>query len=320
MPKRIAYLDLAKLWAIFLVCTGHAFQMLSVGDGAVVWRMLYTFHMALFMLMCGYFSHHALTMPFGAFVKKKALQLLVPTVAYVCLNLLATRVVTGGCPVGFIHNEAIGGMWFLRTLFACYLYAWLVLRLPGALWLRIVGSIVVALLFPHGYYLQFNYMLIFFWTGYVMKGHDGWLKAHVGGVTAASAVGFLLVPWRGPAVLTHDVLFHDPLQLPVQFVGGLSGSLLSIGLLMLVCRLFRGGWKDRFADVGRYTLAIYGLQGVLLQNVVVRLANIDAAVCPAGVQQFVVAPAIGAATVAVCYGIARIMKKNKVTAKVMLGG
>ncbi|WP_224163831.1 hypothetical protein [Prevotella lacticifex] len=121
-------------------------------------------------------------------------------------------------------------------------------------------------------------------------------------------------------MLTHDVLFHDPLQLPVQFVGGLSGALLSIGLLMLVCRLFRGGWKDRLADVGRYTLAIYGLQGVLLENVVVRLANIDAAVCPAGVQQFVVAPAIGAATVAVCYGIARIMKKNKVTAKVMLGG
>lgn len=135
-----------------------------------------------------------------------------------------------------------------------------------------------------------------------------------------SAVVFLLVPWRGPAVLTYDVLFHDPLQLPVQFVGGLSGSLLSIGLLMLICRLFHGGWKDRFADVGRYTLAIYGLQGVLLQNVVVRLANIDAAVCPGGVQQFVVAPAIGAATVAVCYGIARIMKKNKVTAKVMLGG
>lgn len=201
MPKRIAYLDLAKLWAIFLVCTGHAFQMLSVGDGAVVWRMLYTFHMALFMLMCGYFSHHALTMPFGAFVKKKALQLLVPTVAYVCLNLLATRVVTGGCPVGFIHNEAIGGMWFLRTLFACYLYAWLVLRLPGALWMRIVGSIVVALLFPHGYYLQFNYMLIFFWLGYVMKDYDGWLKAHVGG--GDSCVGGRLparaVAWSGGA-------------------------------------------------------------------------------------------------------------------------
>lgn len=179
--QRIAYLDLTKLWAIFLVCTGHAFTMLSVGEAALPCRMLYTFHMGLFMLMCGYFSHHALTMPFGPFVKKKALQLLVPTVVYVGLNLLSTWVVTGNCPTGFIRDEAIGGMWFLRTLFACYLFAWLVLRLPGTLWLKIIGSIVFALLFPHGYYLQFNYMIIFFWLGYVMKGHDGWLQAHTGG-------------------------------------------------------------------------------------------------------------------------------------------
>ena len=110
--KRIAYLDLTKLWAIFLVCMGHAFTMLSVGYQAQVFGMLYTFHMALFMLMCGYFSHHALSMPFGPFVKKKALQLLVPTAVYVGLNLLATWVVTGNCPTGFIRDEAIGGMWF----------------------------------------------------------------------------------------------------------------------------------------------------------------------------------------------------------------
>ena len=35
MTKRIAYLDLTKLWAIFLVCMGHAFGMLSVGHGAL---------------------------------------------------------------------------------------------------------------------------------------------------------------------------------------------------------------------------------------------------------------------------------------------
>lgn len=83
MKQGIAYLDLAKLWAIFLVCTGHAFTMLSVGEQAVACRMLYTFHMGLFMLICGFFSHHALSMPFGPFIKKKAIQLLVPTVVYV---------------------------------------------------------------------------------------------------------------------------------------------------------------------------------------------------------------------------------------------
>lgn len=317
--QRIAYLDLTKLWAIFLVCTGHAFTMLSVGEAALPCRMLYTFHMGLFMLMCGYFSHHALTMPFGPFVKKKALQLLVPTVVYVGLNLLSTWVVTGNCPTGFIRGEAIGGMWFLRTLFACYLFAWLVLRLPGALWLKIIGSIVFALLFPHGYFLQFNYMIIFFWLGYVMKDHDGWLKVHVGGALVASLIVFLLVPWQRPVVLTYDVLFHDPLQLPVQFIGGLAGSILSITLMMLICRALSSSWKDRLADVGRYTLAIYGLQGVLLQNVVERIWSIDESICSSDVQQYVVAPVVGVITVIVCYLLARLFTRNRITAQLFLG-
>ena len=317
--QRIAYLDLTKLWAIFLVCTGHAFTMLSVGEAALPCRMLYTFHMGLFMLMCGYFCHHALSMPFGPFIKKKALQLLVPTVVYVALNLLSTWVVTGSCPLGFIRNEAVGGMWFLRTLFACYLFAWLVLRLPGALWLKIIGSIVFALLFPHGYYLQFNYMLIFFWLGYVMKGHDGWLQAHTGGALVVSLLIFLLVPWHQPAVLTYDVLFHDPLQLPVQFIGGLAGSIMSITLMMLICRVLSCNWKGWLADIGRYTLAIYGLQGVLLQNVVERIWSIDENICSSDVQQYVVAPVVGVITVIVCYLLARLFTRTRITAQLFLG-
>ena len=317
--QRIAYLDLTKLWAIFLVCTGHAFTMLSVGEQALPCRMLLTFHMGLFMLMCGFFSHHALSMPFGPFVKKKALQLLMPTVVYVGLNLLATRVVTGSCPMGFMRDEAIGGMWFLRTLFACYLFAWLVLRLPGALWLKIIGSVVFALLFPHGYFLQFNYMLIFFWLGYGLKGHDGWMQTHTGGALVVSLIIFLLVPWHGPAVLTYDVLFHDPLQLPVQFIGGLTGSIMSITLMMLICRVLSCNWKGRLADVGRYTLAIYGLQGVLLQNVAERIWSIDESICSSDVQQYVVAPVVGVITVIVCYLLARLFTRNRITAQLFLG-
>ena len=319
MKHRIAFLDLTKLWAIFLVCMGHVFPMLSVGEQALLNRMLYTFHMALFMLMCGYFSHHALSMPFVPFIKKKALQLLVPTVVYVGLNLLSTWEVTGSCPLGFIRNEAVGGMWFLRTLFACYFFAWLVLRLPGTLWLKIIGSIVFALLFPHGYYLQFNYMLIFFWLGYVMKGHDGWLQAHTGGALVVSLLIFLLVPWHGPAVLTYDVLFHDPLQLPVQFIGGLAGSILSITLMMLISKVLSSGWKDNLANMGRYTLAIYGLQGVLLQYVVERIWSIDESICSSDVQQYVVAPVVGVITVIVCYLLARLFTRNRITAQLFLG-
>ena len=140
-----------------------------------------------------------------------------------------------------------------------------------------------------------------------------------GGKLVVSLLIFLLVPWHGPAVLTYDVLFHDPLQLPVQFIGGLAGSIMSITLMMLICRVLSCNWKDRLADVGRYTLAIYGLQGVLLQNVVERIWSIDESVCSANVQQYVVAPIIGVLTVLVCYLLARLFARNRITAQLFLG-
>ncbi len=317
--KRITYLDLTKLWAIFLVCMGHTFGMLSVGEGALPCRMLYTFHMGLFVLMCGFFSHHSLSMPFAPFIKKKTLQLLLPTAVYVCLNILATCLVAGSCPMDFMRNEAIGGMWFLRTLFACYVYVWLVLRLPGAVWLKGMLSIVVALLFPHGYFLQFNYMLIFFWMGYALKGREHILRKSLGVVFVASLMVYLNVPWQEPQVLTYDVLFHHPLQLPIQLAGGLGGALLSLAVIYFHSQIFGGGWCDKLAKMGRYTLAIYGLQGVLLQNVVERLCYIDARLCSPSVQEFFVAPLIAATMVWICYAIARLMERNKITAMLFLG-
>ena len=135
-----------------------------------------------------------------------------------------------------------------------------------------------------------------------------------GGALVASLIVYLLVPWQKPVVLTYDVLLHDPLQLPVQFVGGLAGSILSITLIMLICRAISGRWK-----VGRYTLAIYGLQGVLLQNVVEKIWSIDETVCSPDLQQYVLAPVIGALTVFVCFCFAKAMEKNKITALLFLG-
>ena len=134
-----------------------------------------------------------------------------------------------------------------------------------------------------------------------------------------SLIVFLFVPWHGPAVLSYDVLFHDPLQLPFQFIGGLAGSILSITLMMVISKVLSGKWKDLLTNVGCYTLAIYGLQGVLLENVVEKIWSIDEEVCPMDIQQYIVAPIIGVLTVLVCYGVAKLAEKNKLTALVLLG-
>lgn len=88
---------------------------------------------------------------------------------------------------------------------------------------------------------------------------------------------------------------------------------------MLLGKVLSSGWKDRLANMGRYTLAIYGLQGVLLQYVVERIWSIDESVCSANVQQYVVAPVIGVLTVLVCYLLARLFTRNRITAQLFLG-
>jgi len=89
--------------------------------------------------------------------------------------------------------------------------------------------------------------------------------------------------------------------------------------MMLICRVLSCNWKGWLADIGRYTLAIYGLQGVLLQNVVERIWSIDENICSSDVQQYVVAPVVGVITVIVCYLLARLFTRTRITAQLFLG-
>lgn len=80
--KRIEYLDLVKFIAILLVCIGHWYAKVPALDSSLN-PIIYSFHMPLFMLVCGYFSVKALELPVRELLIKKGnsylfLQLLVP--------------------------------------------------------------------------------------------------------------------------------------------------------------------------------------------------------------------------------------------------
>ena len=67
---RIAYLDLVKFTAMLLVCVGHCYVMEQALESSVR-AVIYSFHMPLFMLLCGYFSSRSLEVPIRTlFIKK----------------------------------------------------------------------------------------------------------------------------------------------------------------------------------------------------------------------------------------------------------
>lgn len=82
--QRDVSFDIMKALAIFLVVLGHCMQSLypEKGDflGKPLFLYVYSFHMALFMMISGYFSTRALEGSFKELIISKSRQLLQPAV------------------------------------------------------------------------------------------------------------------------------------------------------------------------------------------------------------------------------------------------
>lgn len=162
---RIVYLDLVKLFTIYLVILGHVIAMMVNGYtvGGRLYSLIYSFHMPLFMLLSGYFvSSSTLNKPFGEFLFAKVQQLLLPAITctlIVCVYLYIFRGTVD------YRTEVIGNSWFLKTLFVYYVLFYLLKRIEANDWVLFVLSCVILFLIPHGSTLQINLLFPYFWGG-----------------------------------------------------------------------------------------------------------------------------------------------------------
>lgn len=70
--KRELSFDILKCYTIFGVMWGHCIQYFTSGSFAAdpVFRVIYSFHMPLFMMISGYFSWQSMDLPLGRFFEK----------------------------------------------------------------------------------------------------------------------------------------------------------------------------------------------------------------------------------------------------------
>ena len=69
--KRIVYIDVVKFLAIWMVCIGHSYPMIDMSYHSILYNCIYSFHMPLFMMLCGFFSLSSFDRPFVKFLKQK---------------------------------------------------------------------------------------------------------------------------------------------------------------------------------------------------------------------------------------------------------
>lgn len=82
--KRIDAIDVLKAFAILSVVYGHVIQFGLTSDclDEPAYRFIYTFHMPLFMVLCGYFSLSSMQLSWWALARKKFNSLIIPCISW----------------------------------------------------------------------------------------------------------------------------------------------------------------------------------------------------------------------------------------------
>ncbi len=97
--KRIWMVDIARFYAMALVFYGHFIERVMILENAaaaVQYKFIYSFHMVLFVILAGYVARERdVEVPFGAYLKTRALSRLLPFVFFTALFMVLPAFFSG---------------------------------------------------------------------------------------------------------------------------------------------------------------------------------------------------------------------------------
>ncbi|MBQ0006880.1 MAG: acyltransferase family protein [Alistipes sp.] len=333
MSRRIEYLDFLKFFAIFSVLLGHSTEQMSANLfwDHPLWEFIYSYHMPLFMFLCGFFFRSSLKKPFGQMTAVKLRQLGVPSLtafAIDCLLLfcLGTTAIADLCEFSFAGF--INSVWFLKCVLFCYLIMYPMCKLVrNDIAASLTASALITLI-PGCDIVNLNFMLPMFCLGMVCGNHLDSIEKHRRWLLLLSVVLFsvLLCFWSGRLTVY---------MVPTKTIDFASGSVDWHNLLITLYRLAIGmagtmtffllarpvyGWLSKFSfaqtlcRIGGATLGIYFLQTFLLEILVNRLC-----VYLPLPWSYAAALLLAVLELAVCYNLVRLIRKSGVASLLILG-
>lgn len=327
MSRRLPLFDALKGFAILMVVYTHVLQYVGIRSylDNPFFMFTYAFHMPLFMTISGYFAASSLQLKLPDLLKKKAIALLLPClttgVVVVALNMLFHLEPKFASPTYLFYN-----LWYLKSLFGCYLVAWLSLRLTRRkLPLAIIISLAVSFFLPGIYHWPF--MLPFFWLGYAWRKVPDWFVRN-GKWASIVAVGVFILLW--PAWDGRATVYFSALKLidyrELAWTGenllshffrlaiGLAGTIVSISLFTWLYKHKRS--FSLLEKLGKYTLETYALHFILIHIGLFRYIAIP---YTSLMYELIYCPIITAVVFAWCMLCIRIINRNKITSLLFFG-
>lgn len=256
--KRIHYLDIAKGISMIAIIAGH------MGNGAIN-QFVFTFHVPIFFLISGYFMNAA--EDDGAFIKKKARQLLLPyAITSVCIILgaaisswitdhnasqvlstvkywfLAAIYGSGTFEYnGAFHIGIIGAIWFLLALFFSLILVKYFIRQQYAFMLVLICS-YIGFKTRDMFWLPLSvqaglFSSVFVYCGYKMKEMKLLERSESSPLTVGAALlWFVCILFCGRFYVVTNYCENGILDV----LGALAGSYIVI----LLCRRMERAFPD----------------------------------------------------------------------------
>ena len=175
--ERIKYLDYLKAFAIYLVVYGHLLcDYADEQTSSPVCITIYSFHMALFMSLSGYFFQSSLKKSFTEVLKSKAVQLLIPLVVWDIMKTIVLAALNPDTATAIVEHYIrkggpLHGFWYLKTLFILYIANYLIYKVVKRDWVAAIASCTIFLILPDMNFTSI--MCPFFWLGYFIHSQKG---------------------------------------------------------------------------------------------------------------------------------------------------
>ncbi len=325
--KRLRSFDALKFFGIFLVVWGHSIAWFSSQQPVEMfsYRLIYSFHMPLFMAIAGFFSAKLIDKPVRHILVNRCLPLIVPTLTLGVVIALYEHFTTGA---SFLDSVALS-FWFLISLALCTLLYYFTMRWRRHRTLMFFVGLFISQILPPLVRYDFNIGTMYpsFMLGVFLSWNFEYLKRHVRAVFVISLICFLIMLcFLTPESM--DVRFdrHHGIGPIIEFAWryafklaiGLTGAVASISFFELMASVIPvSNIGDRICAMGRDTLAIYILSGAIVHTIIIKFVQLDDV--DSILYQYLLTPVIAYVTIEACVLAARLIRKSDILSLLIFG-
>ena len=259
--ERIKYLDYLKAFAIYLVVYGHLLcDYADEQASSPVCITIYSFHMALFMSLSGYFFQSSLKKSFTEVLKSKAVQLLIPLIAWDIIKTLVYAALNPDTATAIVEHYIrkggpLHGFWYLKTLFILYIANYLIYKVVKMDWVAAIVSCTIFLILPDMNFTSI--MCPFFWLGHFIRTQEGFFKNKITLILSLIATVVIIgLLWK------HDYAYNSKNNTPdvylLRFAIGSAVSILLFWLFEVISPYIEKiDRRGIITKIGGCTLGIY---------------------------------------------------------------